>query len=79
MNSQAAKKVVEAMRRDLRKNRPALLRLSRISGLPHRWITAFMEGAIREPSFSRISALGEYLGIRVVTKPGKHFNDFTPG
>lgn len=78
MNSQAAKKLVEAMRKDLRKNKLALLRLSRISGLPHRWLVAFTDGQIREPSFPRVCELGRYIGVVIRAHEGSHFNKFKP-
>jgi hypothetical protein len=78
MNSQEASKLVETLRKDLRKRRASLLRLSRISGLPHRWIVAFTDGQIREPSFPRVVELARYLGLRITVRPGAHFDKFNP-
>lgn len=73
-----SKNIVETMRSELAKNKGDWTRLSAVSKIPYRWIVAFADRDIKNPSFDRVSHLGRYIGMKVVVIPCSHFNKFRP-
>jgi hypothetical protein len=71
---------VELVRKELNRNRGQWKRLSRLAHgkLSYRWIAAFADGNIKDPSFTRLKTLGSYLGILIRVEQGPHYNRFTP-
>lgn len=61
---------------ELKANRSDLPRLSKLSGVPYRWIRAVASGQISAPNFRRTVKIARFLGIRVMWEPCQHFNRF---
>lgn len=75
--------IVRAVRAELNANKGQWRRLGRLMKkskpkLSYRWIVAFSSGQIRDPSFTRLRHLASFLGIKIITAVGKHFNKFNP-
>lgn len=69
---------VEMLRSDLIAQSGQWRRLSKLSGIPHRWLVAFAGSEIKTPSFDRVKLLGKYLGWKISLVQGPHFNKFNP-
>src|SRR6266853_2071510 len=61
---------------ELKQNRREMHRLSKLSGIPYRWLRAVAGGHIRSPNFSRMVRVATFVGIRVIWEPCQHFNKF---
>lgn len=72
--------LIAHLRAELRRCDGELFRLAREAkknkhDISYRWITAFRDETIKNPSFDKIATLARYLGLRVVgVAGGKHFN-----
>jgi hypothetical protein len=75
--------IVQAIRAELNANKWQWRRLARLlkkskHQLSYRWLVAFASGQIADPSFTRLKHLGSFLGVKIITAGGRHFNKFTP-
>lgn len=72
--------LVEAARDELNSNKGQWARLVDLSEgkLTYAWIAAFASRRIKVPHIDKIAELALYLGMRLQSVDGNHFNKFRP-